>query len=37
MMDYVRHHKIPAQYDLDDLRHDIGAIQRRMGGKPRKV
>ncbi len=37
MMDYVRRRKIPGQYDLDDLRHDIGAIQRRMGDKPRKV
>jgi len=28
MMDYARRHKIPAQYDLDDLAHDIATIRR---------
>jgi len=37
MMDYVRRRKIPAQYDLDDLRHDIGAVQRRVAGKRERV
>jgi predicted HTH domain antitoxin len=37
MMDYARRRKIPAQYDPDDLQRDIGAIQRRMGGKPKEV
>ena len=29
MMDYVRRHKIAAQYDLDDLEHDIRTISGR--------
>ena len=29
MTDYTRHHKIAAQYDLDDLQNDIDAITKR--------
>lgn len=29
MLDYVRQNKIPSQYDLDDLEHDLGIIAQR--------
>jgi len=28
MMDYARARKVPAQYDLEDLRRDLGTIRR---------
>lgn len=28
MMDFVRRHKIPAQYDLEDFEHDLQVISR---------
>ncbi|MBI2849987.1 MAG: UPF0175 family protein [Chloroflexi bacterium] len=31
MMDYVRQRKIPAQYDLEDLQHDLKVISGRLG------
>ncbi|MEW6033965.1 MAG: UPF0175 family protein [Chloroflexota bacterium] len=33
MMDYVRQKKIPAQYGLEDLEHDLKAINARVSGK----
>ncbi|MBI4330044.1 MAG: UPF0175 family protein [Chloroflexi bacterium] len=39
MMDYVRQMKIPAQYSLDDLKHDIklisGAAESKRGSRSR--
>lgn len=32
MMDYLRARKIPAQYDLEDWKHDLALITKRMGG-----
>jgi predicted HTH domain antitoxin len=29
MMDYVRQKKIPAQYDMEDLQHDLRVISER--------
>ena len=29
MMDFVRRHKIPAQYDLEDFQHDLELITQR--------
>ena len=34
MMDYVRQKKIPAQYDLEDLEHDLEVVYRRTEKKP---
>lgn len=31
MMDYVRQRKIPAQYGLEDLEHDLKVIYKRAG------
>lgn len=31
MMDYVRQRKIPAQYSLEDLEHDLKGIYERLG------
>ena len=28
MMDYARVRKVPAQYDLEDLKRDLGTIRR---------
>lgn len=33
MMDYVRQRKIPAQYGLEDLEHDLKVIYQRAGKK----
>ena len=33
MMDYLRQRKIPAQYSLEDLEHDVNVVHRRMGKK----
>lgn len=33
MMDYVRQRKIPAQYSLDDLEHDLKVVNARLGRK----
>ena len=30
MMDYARARKVPAQYDLEDLRRDLGTIQKSL-------
>lgn len=34
MMDYLSQKKIPAQYDLEDLEHDIKVIHSRLSKKP---
>jgi len=36
MMDYIRQRKIPAQYSLEDLEHDLKGIYKRLG-KSRKL
>lgn len=33
MMDYVRRKKVPSQYDLDDLEHDIKSIRSRLASR----
>ena len=33
MMDYVRQRKIPAQYDLEQLEHDLKVVYQRVGKK----
>lgn len=33
MMDYARQKKIPAQYGLEDLEHDLKVIYQRAAGK----
>jgi len=33
MMDYVRQRKIPAQYGLEDLEHDLKVIYKRSSNK----
>lgn len=32
-MDYIRQRKIPAQYSLEDLEHDLKVIYKRVGNK----
>lgn len=34
MLDYVRQNKIPAQYSLEDLEHDLKVIDKRLGKIP---
>lgn len=34
MMDYVRQNKIPAQYSLEDLQHDLKLVNKRMRKEP---
>lgn len=31
MLDYVRRRRIPAQYSLEDLDHDLAVIRQRAG------
>jgi len=33
MMDYLRQKKIPAQYSLEDLEHDLKIVYKRLGKK----
>ncbi len=33
MMEYLRQRKIPAQYSLEDLEHDLKVIYKRLGKK----
>ena len=33
MMDYARARKVPAQYDLEDLQRDLGAISGSLGNQ----
>ena len=33
MMEYVRQRKIPAQYGLEDLEHDLKVVYQRVGKK----
>ena len=36
MMDYTRRKKIPWQYDLDDLAHDLKTLRERLAGRRRR-
>lgn len=37
MLEYVRERRIPAQYALEDLEHDLEVIRKRVGSAPAKT